>query len=331
MSFRALVTSKSDAGDISSAIETLEESALPEGNVTVAVEWSGFNYKDGLCLLGQGGLVRNYPHIAGIDFAGSVLESADPRYAAGDKVVLTGWRVGEARWGGFSQKARVSGDWLVPLPQDFSTRDAMVLGTAGITAMLAINRLVENGLRPENGEVLVTGAGGGVGSLAIMLLAQMGFEPVAVSGRAKLTEVLESLGATRVLAREDFAEPERKKVLEREQWAAVIDTVAGPNFGRILKQVKYGGGVAAIGLAGGASWDASIVPFILRGVSLFGIDSVMQPLAARVAAWDKLAEFFVPDAYAAMTSELNLVDLPDAANRILAGQIKGRVVVNPNR
>lgn len=325
--FRALLTEKSDAGEISSKVVELEE-GLPEGNVLVGVEWAGFNYKDGLCLTGQGGLVRNYPHVAGIDFAGRVIESADRRYHPGQAVLLTGWRVGEAHWGGFSTRARVNADWLVPLPQKLSTHDAMVLGTAGLTAKLAITKLKGGGLTPDKGEVLVTGAGGGVGSLAVMLLARLGYKVVAVSGRPETVEALKHLGADSVVPREEITGgPE--KILESARWAGVIDNVGGPMLARVLKQVKPGGGVASIGNAGGAEFDGSVIPFILRGITLYGIDSVMQPYDVRVAAWDQLQDLYLPALYAEMIEDIGLADIPDAAKRILSGGVKGRVVVNP--
>ncbi len=326
MKFSALVTRKDEAGEVSSTVESINENQLPEGNVMVEIEWAGLNYKDGLCLTGGGGLVRNYPHVAGIDFAGIVHSSSDERYKKGDKVILTGWRVGEVQWGGYAQFARVNADWLVPLPKSMTTRDAMVIGTAGLTAQLAIARLEKNHLKPKNGEILVTGAGGGVGSIAVMLLANSGYDVVALSGREETVDFLKKLGASSVIPRAELAEPS-KRVLERERWAGVIDSAGGQMLGNILKAVKYGGGVAAIGLAGGANWDASVIPFIIRGVNLYGIDSVMQPFKARQKAWKKLAKNFNQKTYAPMVSEIGLEQLPDAAKKILAGQIMGRVIV----
>ena len=328
MKFRALLTDKSSDGEVSSTICELDENQLPEGDVVVAIEWAGLNYKDGLCLTGGGGLVRNYPHIAGIDFAGTVKSSSDKRYKEGDKVVLTGWRVGEVQWGGYSELARVSADWLVPLPKGMSTRDAMVIGTAGLTAQLAVSRLEENGLEPKNGEVLVTGAGGGVGSIAVMLLAKAGYDVVALSGRQSTHDVLKSLGANEIMARSELSEPSRR-VLERERWAGVIDSAGGPMLGNILKATKYGGGVAAIGLAGGVGWEGSVIPFILRGVNMYGIDSVMQPFENRQKAWGELADNFNQQKYAPMVCEVALEDLPDEAPKILKGEIMGRVIVSP--
>ena len=326
MSFQALITDRQPDGTIVSSVETIDEDRLPEGNVTVEVEWAGLNYKDGLCLTGAGGLVRNYPHVAGVDFAGTVRDSDDARYRAGDKVVLTGWRVGEVHWGGYAQRARVNADWLVPLPQGFGTRDAMVLGTAGLTAMLAIDRLEALGVTPESGEVLVTGAAGGVGSIAISLLKRLGYRSVALSGRPEHAGALKALGAADVLERDAFfAQPD--KPLESARWAAVIDNVGGKVLGKVLKQVRYGGVVAAIGNAGGIVLETNVLPFILRGVTLSGIDSVMQPYAARVAAWSRLAATFDAKAYGALVEEIGLGQLPAAAGRILAGQVHGRIVV----
>jgi acrylyl-CoA reductase (NADPH) len=328
--FRALVTRKSADGAIGSAIETLPDEALPAGDVLVGIEWSGLNYKDALCLTGRGGLVRTYPHIAGIDFAGRVLDSADERYRPGQPVVLTGWHVGERHWGGFAERARVSGDWLVPLPRGLSTRDAMVIGTAGLTAMLAANRLKSDGLRPEQGEVLVTGAGGGVGSIAVLLLSRLGHQVVAVTGRPAMAERLMLSGASRVVGR-DAVITQSGKPLDHEQWAGAIDTVGGAMLAELLKKLERDGAVAALGNAGGVAFEGNVLPFILRGVTLFGIDSVVQPYAARVAAWDRLATLFVPGAYAPWVTELPLGALPEAAARILKGGVAGRIIVNPRR
>lgn len=326
MSFQALVTHRQEDGSIVSGVETLDEARLPEGNVTVDVEWAGLNYKDGLCLTGGGGLVRTYPHVAGVDFAGTVRDSADDRYAKGDRVVLTGWRVGEVRWGGFAQRARVDADWLVPLPAGFTTRDAMILGTAGLTAMLAIDRLEALGVRPDHGEVLVTGAAGGVGSIAISLLHRLGYRSIALSGRPEHADALKALGAADILPRDEFlAQPD--KPLESARWAAIIDNVGGKVLAKALRQVKYGGVAAAIGNAGGIGLESNVLPFILRGVTLAGIDSVMQPYAARVAAWARLDETFDRTAYGGLVEEIRLAELPLAAERILSGKIRGRTIV----
>ncbi|MHA6689714.1 acrylyl-CoA reductase family protein [Devosia sp. A449] len=325
MNFRALVTERDGDGKVSSAVQMLDDARLPEGNVTVDIDWAGLNYKDGLCLTGGGGLVRLYPHVAGIDFAGVVRASEDARYGVGDKVVLTGWRVGETQWGGYAERARVNGDWLVPLPQGLSTRDAMIVGTAGLTAMLAIDRLEAAGLTPA-GEVLVTGAAGGVGTIATALLARLGYQVAALSGRPQHAEALRALGATSIIDRHEFlAQPD--KVLESARWDAAIDSAGGKVLGKLLKQIKYGGAVASLGNAGGITLETNVLPFILRGVTLIGIDSVMQPYATRVAAWRRIAETFDLAAYAGLVREVGLEELPGAASEILAGEVKGRVLV----
>lgn len=327
MSFRALVTQAPEGGRPVSAVETLDDARLPDGDVTVDVEWAGLNYKDGLCLAGQGGLVRSYPHVGGIDFAGTVRESGDPRYAAGDAVVLTGWRVGETHWGGYAERARVKADWLVPLPEGLSTRQAMTVGTAGLTAMLAIDRLEGQGLTPATGEVLVTGAAGGVGSIAVMLLARLGYRVAALSGRLQHAGMLEELGATTIVDRRDFlAQPD--KPLESARYAGAIDSVGGDVLAKLLRQISYGGSVASIGNAGGISLNTNVLPFILRGVNLLGIDSVMQPYAARVAAWGRLVDLFDFPAYDRSIEVVGLTALPDKADAILRGEIRGRVLVD---
>lgn len=330
MSFKGLVVRKDDEGKTSAAVEEIGVADLPEGEVLVAVDYSTVNYKDGLCIGPGGGLVRNYPHVPGIDFAGTVEASDDPRYKAGDKVVLTGWRVGENRWGGYAQKARVKADMLVPLPEGLTTRQAMAVGTAGLTAMLAVIALEDHGLKPGDGPVLVTGAAGGVGSVATAILAKLGHEVAAVTGRPETADYLKSLGATQIVAREELAEMS-KKPLEAEVWAGCVDAVAGAMLGRVLKQMKYGTSVAAIGLAGGAAIDGALItPFILRGVNLLGIDSVMQPYANRVRAWERIAADLRMDKLEAMIQPATLGDLPGLGRAILKGQVKGRVVVDVN-
>lgn len=328
MSFRALVTQKAEDGSVTNAVEILDDSHLPEGNVTVDIDWADLNYKDGLCLAGQGGLVRTFPHVAGIDFSGTVRDSSDGRYRAGDPVVLTGWRVGETHWGGFSERARVNGDWLVPLPKGLSTRDAMVVGTAGLTAMLAIIRLESEGLTPSSGEVLVTGASGGVGSIAIALLSRLGYAAVALSGRPENSAALTALGAARILDRAEFL-ADADKPLEPARWGGVIDCVGGNVLGKVLKQVKYGGSVAALGNTAGIGLSTNVLPFLLRGVNLLGIDSVMQPYEKRIAAWQRVAELFDISAYGSLVEEVSLEALPEAGNRILKGEVRGRVLVRP--
>lgn len=327
MTFRALVVEKDDTGITHAAVQTLADDRLPAGDVTVAVEYSTVNYKDGLCLGAGGGLVRTYPHVPGIDFAGTVLASDDARYSAGDKVVLTGWRVGEAHWGGYAEKARVKADWLVPLPKGLSTQQAMAVGTAGFTAMLAVMALEDHGLTPEKGEVLVTGAAGGVGSVATAILANLGYTVAAVTGRAEQADYLHGLGAARIVARSDLAETV-KRPLEAETWAGCVDAVGGAMLARVLGQMTYGGSVAAVGLAGGAGLPATVIPFLLRGVNLLGIDSVMQPYEKRVRAWERIARDLPMDKLAAMITPAGLADLPKLGADILAGQVRGRVVVD---
>jgi acrylyl-CoA reductase (NADPH) len=324
---RALVVRKDDEGKTSAAVETLTLDDLPAGEVTVSVEYSTVNYKDGLCIGPGGGLVRNYPHVPGIDFAGTVETSEDARYKPGDKVVLTGWRVGEAYWGGYSEKARVKADWLVPLPEGLTTRAAMAVGTAGFTAMLAVMALEDHGLTPEKGEVLVTGAAGGVGSVATAILAAKGYQVAGVTGRPETADYLTALGATRVVARDEINETV-KRPLEAETWAGCVDAVGGPMLARVLGQMKYGGSVAAVGLAGGAGLPATVIPFLLRGVNLLGIDSVMRPYDDRVRAWAAIASDLPMDKLEAMVQPATLADLPDLGAAILKGQIKGRVVVD---
>ncbi|MCG7626344.1 acryloyl-CoA reductase [Epibacterium sp. MM17-32] len=329
--FKALVMTKdADSGKASAAIEELDEDQLPDGEVTVAVDYSTVNYKDGLCLSAKGGgLVRNYPHVPGIDFAGTVEASSDDRYKPGDKVVLTGWRVGEAHWGGYSQKARVKADWLVPLPDGITARQAMAVGTAGFTAMLAVMALEDHGLKPGNGPVLVTGAAGGVGSVATAILAHLGYEVAAVTGRPETADYLKSLGATQIVPRADLNETV-KRPLESETWAGCVDAVGGDMLARVLGQMKYGASVAAVGLAGGAALPATVIPFLLRGVNLLGIDSVMQPFENRQRAWQRIASDLPMDKLDAMVHPATLSDLPQLGADILAGQVKGRVVVDVN-
>ena len=329
MSFNALVVRKDDEGKTSAQIEQIGLEDLPEGEVVVAVEYSTVNYKDGLCIGPGGGLVRNYPHVPGIDLAGTVESSTDDRYKAGDKVVVTGWRVGENRWGGYAQKARVKADHLVPLPEGLSTRDAMAVGTAGFTAMLAVMALEDHGLVPGNGPVLVTGAAGGVGSVATAILAARGYEVAGVTGRPETADYLRSLGATQIVAREELNETV-KRPLEGEVWAGCVDAVGGAMLARVLGQMKYGASVAAVGLAGGAGLPATVVPFLLRGVNLLGIDSVMQPYDNRVRAWQRVAADLPMAKLAEMIQPAGLSDLPQLGADILKGQVKGRVLVDVN-
>ena len=327
MSFRALVVEKDQEDKTKASVQELEDSQLPEGDVTVAVEYSTLNYKDGLCIGPGGGLVKTYPHVPGVDFAGVVESSEDDRYKPGDRVVLTGWRVGEVRWGGYAEKARVKADWLVPLPEAISTRDAMAIGTAGFTAMLAVIALEQHGLKPGNGPVLVTGAAGGVGSVATAILAKLGHEVAAVTGRPETEGYLRDLGATTIVPREEINETV-KRPLETESWAGCVDAVGGPMLARVLGQIKYGGSVAAVGLAGGAQLPATVIPFLLRGVNLLGIDSVMKPFEPRKQAWDRLAKDLPMDKLHSMIRPAGLADLPELGAAILKGQVQGRVVVD---
>jgi acrylyl-CoA reductase (NADPH) len=326
--FKALVVD-TNGGTVSSSLQIINEASLPAGDVRVAVEYSTVNYKDGLVVTGQGGLVKRYPHVPGVDFAGSVIESAHPAYKPGDKVVLTGWRVGEVQWGGYSQKASVNGDWLVPLPVGLTTRQAMAVGTAGLTAMLAVMSLESHGLVPSAGEVLITGAAGGVGSIAIAILAKLGFQVVASTGRMQAKDYLESLGAASVIDRSSFAET-AKRPLEGERWAGCIDSVGGNTLVRVLAQTRYGQSVAAVGLAGGNKLDHTVIPFILRGVNLLGIDSVMCPIPRRLQAWGRVQKDLPLDKLDAITEVAALADVPRIAAQILQGQIRGRVVIDVN-
>ncbi|MEL7257087.1 MAG: acryloyl-CoA reductase [Pseudomonadota bacterium] len=326
--FNALVVEKDEeSGKTNAAVKQIGLDDLPQAEVTVAVEYSTVNYKDGLCIGPGGGLVRKYPHVPGIDFAGTVEASDDDRYKPGDKVVLTGWRVGEAHWGGYAQKARVKADWLVPLPKGLDSRQAMAVGTAGFTAMLAVMALEDHGIK--QGPVLVTGAAGGVGSVATAILANLGHTVAAVTGRPETEDYLHSLGATQIVAREDINET-TKRPLEGETWGGCVDAVGGAMLARVLGQMEYGASVAAVGLAGGAALPATVIPFLLRGVNLLGIDSVMQPYDNRLRAWERIAKDLPMDKLEAMIQPATLGDLPGLGADILKGQVKGRVVVDVN-
>ncbi|MCL1628101.1 acryloyl-CoA reductase [Roseibaca sp. V10] len=329
MTFKALVVDKLEDGTTKASVQDMTEDRLPEAEVLVQVAYSTVNYKDGLCIGPGGGLVRKYPHVPGIDFAGTVEASDDPRYKPGDAVVLTGWRVGEAHWGGYAQKARVKADWLVPLPDGISARQAMAVGTAGFTAMLAVMALEDHGLKPGNGPVLVTGAAGGVGSVAVAILSALGHEVAAVTGRPETESYLRDLGATQIVAREELNETV-KRPLESETWAGCVDAVGGAMLARVLGQMKYGASVSAVGLAGGAGLPATVVPFLLRGVNLLGIDSVLQPYENRLRAWRRISQDLPMDKLEAMTQLATLADLPQLGADILKGQVKGRVVVDVN-
>jgi len=327
--FNALVVNKDEDGKTHADVRQLGLDDLPEGDVTVAVEYSTVNYKDGLCIGPGGGVVRKYPHVPGIDFAGTVEQSTDDRYKPGEKVVLTGWRVGEIHWGGYAQKARVRAEWLVPLPGGLTARQAMAVGTAGLTAMLAIMALEDHGLEPGQGPVLVTGAAGGVGSVATAIMANLGYEIAAVTGRPETAGYLESLGAARIVPREDLNETV-KRPLESETWAGCVDAVGGAMLARLLGQMKYGSSVAAVGLAGGAALPASVIPFLLRGVNLLGIESVIQPRPNRLKAWERIASDLPLSRLEDMIQNATLEDLPRLGAEILQGKVKGRVVVDVN-
>lgn len=329
MSFRALVVNKAEDGQVSQEIQDLEIDQLPEADVVVSIDYSTLNYKDGLCITGKGGLVRNFPHVPGIDFAGTVESSETDKFHPGDKVVLTGWRVGEVWWGGYSRKARVKANWLTLLPEGIDTRQAMAVGTAGFTSMLAVMALENHGMTPGDGPVLVTGAAGGVGSVATAILAKRGYEVAAVTGRPETADYLKGLGATQIVPREELAEAP-KRPLDREIWAGCVDAVGGDMLARVLTQMKYGASVAAVGLAGGAAVPATVVPFLLRGVNLLGIDSVMQPQTNRVVAWQRIARDLPMDKLEAMVTMATLSDLPKLGPAILKGAVKGRVVVDVN-
>ncbi len=330
MSFRALVLTQGADRKVSGAIETLPEDRLPTGDVTVAIDYSTLNYKDGLVLTSGGGLVKTWPHVGGIDFAGTVETSDNPSFKPGDKVVLNGYRVGELHWGGYATRARVKGDWLVKLPASISPKHAMAVGTAGYTSMLCVVALEKHGITPASGEILVTGAAGGVGSVAVAILAKLGYTVVAATGRAQEGEYLKALGAATIMDRKELTEaPDRPLLAER--FAGVIDTVSGVMFARALAQVKYGGAAAVCGLAAGPAFPGSILPFILRGVSVYGIDSVMLPKAPREEAWRRLGSDLPLDKLDSTVSEAGLGDLMTLAPKILKGEIRGRVVVDVNK
>ncbi|CAN5367391.1 MDR family oxidoreductase [soil metagenome] len=325
MSFRALVLTQGSDRKVSGAIETLEDGRLPAGDVTVAVEYSTLNYKDGLVLTSGGGLVKTWPHVGGIDFAGTVEASDNAAFKPGDKVVLNGYRVGELHWGGYATRARVKGDWLVKLPAAISTRRAMAIGTAGYTSMLCVMALQKHGVRPESGEVLVTGAAGGVGSVAVAILAKLGYQVVAATGRPQEGDYLKGLGAATILERKEITDAPDRPLLS-ERYAGVVDTVSGVMFARALAQVKYGGAAAVCGLAGGPAFPGSILPFLLRGVSVYGIDSVMLPKAPREEAWKRLGSDLPLDKLDSTISEAGLGDLLGLAPKILKGEVRGRLV-----
>ena len=328
MSFQALLLTKDDAGQLSAGITTLNEDQLPAGEVRVRVAYSTLNYKDGLAITNKGPVVRSWPMVPGIDFAGEVIESTDPRYRAGDAVLLNGWGVGEVHWGGLAQQARVKGDWLLPRPAALSAQRAMAIGTAGYTAMLCLMALQDAGVKPEAGEILVTGATGGVGSVATALLAQQGYRVVASTGKASEADYLKQLGAADVMDRAALSAP--GKPLQKERWAGVVDSVGSHTLANACAQTKYGGTVTACGLAQGMDLPASVAPFILRGVRLQGVDSVMAPRALRERAWARLAAELDFAKLDAMTQTVPLTRAVELAQQLMAGQVRGRVVVDVN-
>jgi acrylyl-CoA reductase (NADPH) len=323
-SFKAIVIEKAAAGQ-QAALTDFDESNLMDGDVTVGVEWSTLNYKDGLALTGKAPVVRRFPMIPGIDFAGTVEASTHPEWKAGDKVILNGWGCGETHLGGYAEKARVKGNWLVRLSSRISTREAMAIGTAGYTAMLAVMALERHGLTPMSGPVLVTGAAGGVGSVAVAILAKRGFQVTASTGRPAEADYLKKLGAAEIIERKELAGP--AKPLAKERFAGGIDAVGSTTLANVLSMTRYGGAVAACGLAGGMDLPTSVAPFILRGVSLLGIDSVMRPIADRQAAWQRLESDLDRGKLADMTSEIGLAGVIDAGRNIVEGRVRGRIVV----
>ena len=322
--FKAIVVEKSEGGQ-KVGLADFDEANLMDGDVTVRVEWSTVNYKDGLALTGKAPVVRRFPMIPGIDFAGTVESSSHPQWKPGDRVILNGWGAGETHLGGYAEKARVKGDWLVPLPARNSARDAMAIGTAGYTAMLAVMALERHGVTPRQGAVIVTGAAGGVGSVAVSLLAKLGFAVIASTGRPAEADYLKSLGAHEIIERKELAGASRP--LGRERWAGGIDTVGSTTLASVLSMTRYGGAIAACGLAGGMDLPTTVAPFILRGVSLIGIDSVMCPLERRREAWKRLASDIDAGKLAAMTSEIDLAGVMEAGRRIVEGGVRGRIVV----
>jgi acrylyl-CoA reductase (NADPH) len=322
--FKAVVVEKTDAGQ-TVRLTDFDDRDLMGGDVTVAIEYSTLNYKDGLAVTGKSPVVRRFPMIAGIDFAGTVEQSSHPSWKPGDKVLVNGWGLGETHLGAYAEKARVKGDWLVRLPASLSAREAMAIGTAGYTAMLCVMALERGGITPERGSIIVTGAAGGVGSVAVALLAKLGYQVIASTGRSSEADYLKRLGAAEVIERKELAGAPR--ALGKERWAGGIDAVGSTTLANVLSMTRYGGVVAACGLAGGMDLPTTVAPFILRGVSLVGIDSVMCPIALRQEAWRRLETDLDRGKIESMTSEIGLADVIDAAPRILAGEVRGRIVV----
>ena len=326
--FKGILIEKDESG-YRAAVREIDEASLPDGNVTVRVSHSTLNYKDGLAITGKGPVVRKFPMVPGIDLAGIVEESTDPQYRPGDAVLLNGWGVGEGHWGGLAQKARLKGDWLIPLPAGFSPAQAMAIGTAGYTAMLCVLALERHGVKPADGEILVTGAAGGVGSVAIAVLAKLGYSVVAVTGRPQDEEYLKYLGATEVLERAQFSAP--GKPLGRERWAGAVDVVGSHVLANVCATMKYRGVVAACGLAAGMDFPATVAPFILRGVTLAGVDSVMCPRAERLVAWQRLAADLDVEKLEKISREVGLAEAIPLAASLLNGEVRGRIIVDVNR
>ena len=323
--FKGILLEQGEGGKTIASLKDIDDAALPEGDVRVAVSWSSLNYKDALAITGRSPIVRKWPMVPGIDFAGTVEQSSHPLWKVGDPVVLTGFGVGEGHWGGLAQRAQVKGDWLVGLPAGLDAKHAMAVGTAGFTAMLCVMALERHGLQPGDGEVLVTGASGGVGSVAIALLSALGHRVVASTGKAAEHDYLRRLGAVEVIDRQTLSEP--GKPFQKEHWAAVIDTVGSHTLANALAQTRYGGAVAACGLAQGMDLPTTVMPFILRNVALLGVDSVMAPLALRQQAWDRLARDLKVDLLEALTEEIGLDQAIAKAGDLMAGRVRGRVVV----
>jgi acrylyl-CoA reductase (NADPH) len=311
------------------SLKNIEVAQLPPGDVTVRIDYSTINYKDALAITGKGPVVRQFPMVPGIDFAGTVEESDSPSHRRGDKVVLNGWGVGENHWGGLAQVARVKGEWLVPLPSGMSARQAMAIGTAGYTAMLCVIALERHGIKPPGGEILVTGAAGGVGSIAVALLSKLGFHVAAMTGRMAESDFLKQLGATEIIHRDSYTSA--GKPLAKERWAAAIDVVGSHTLANVCASLRYGGVVAACGLAGGLDFPGTVAPFILRGVTLAGIDSVMRPRPDRIEAWRRLSEDLDMNRLELLTEEIPLAEAIERASHFHGGQVRGRLVVNVNR
>ncbi|MBX9710519.1 MAG: oxidoreductase [Xanthobacteraceae bacterium] len=322
--FKAIRIDKADKGT-TAALTQFDEAELMDGDVTVAVEWSTVNYKDGLAVTGKAPVVRRFPMIAGVDFAGTVIQSAHPYWQAGDEVICTGWGLGEIHLGAFAERARVKGDWLVKLPDGMSGRDAMAIGTAGLTAVLSVMALEKHGLTPKDGPMIVTGAAGGVGSLAISLLSKLGFHVIASTGRTSEADYLRGLGAAEIIDRNELSGP--AKPLAKERWAGGVDSVGSTTLANVLSMTKYRGAIAACGLAGGMDLPSSVAPFILRGVCLLGIDSVMCPLPLRKIAWDRIAKVLDKAKLSEITKEIGLSEVIEMGPKILVGQVRGRLVV----